>query len=297
MIQEYEELRGPPHQGDRADRRPAGQDQGPGAGTRWSRCGKEIARGVGLSTRSTGWRASCKTSTTRPVPAEDKLALAVSGWLLGPDAATTKLTHGPVGRPDPRAGAAIPHRADQAEPRSGFSHELPSEEAAAAGHAGRPAGPHEAAPRLARAGRRGNAGLLRAGSARLHRGAAGALLPPASAGVQSPPPLPDGRHAPRRRQRRPNSRSTGGPATGPAGPRRPGGARYGYIVMAPEWTGEHQKEYEYSAREHAAGAGLPTATPAGGSPSIPTACSSPAIRWAATRPGTSGWPIPTSGRA
>ena len=28
--------------------------------------------------------------------------------------------------------------------------------------------------------------------------------------------------------------------------------RYGYIVVAPEWTVEHQTEYDYSAREHAA---------------------------------------------
>jgi predicted esterase len=28
--------------------------------------------------------------------------------------------------------------------------------------------------------------------------------------------------------------------------------RYGYIVIAPEWTTEHQKQYGYSAREHAA---------------------------------------------
>ena len=29
-------------------------------------------------------------------------------------------------------------------------------------------------------------------------------------------------------------------------------ARFGYIVVAPQWTVEHQKAYEYSAREHAA---------------------------------------------
>ncbi len=29
-------------------------------------------------------------------------------------------------------------------------------------------------------------------------------------------------------------------------------ARYGYIVIAPEWTLDHQKQYNYSAREHAA---------------------------------------------
>ncbi len=36
------------------------------------------------------------------------------------------------------------------------------------------------------------------------------------------------------------------------GPGRQGQAgRYGYIVIAPAWTVEHQKEYEYSSREHA----------------------------------------------
>jgi len=29
-------------------------------------------------------------------------------------------------------------------------------------------------------------------------------------------------------------------------------ARHGYIVIAPEWAAEHQKQYEYSAREHTA---------------------------------------------
>ncbi len=29
-------------------------------------------------------------------------------------------------------------------------------------------------------------------------------------------------------------------------------SRYGYIVMAPQWTAEHQKKYEFSAREHGA---------------------------------------------
>ncbi|MGA2256899.1 MAG: peptidase, partial [Thermoguttaceae bacterium] len=33
--------------------------------------------------------------------------------------------------------------------------------------------------------------------------------------------------------------------------RRGQAGRYGYIVIAPAWTAEHQKEYEYSAREHA----------------------------------------------
>ena len=29
-------------------------------------------------------------------------------------------------------------------------------------------------------------------------------------------------------------------------------SRHGYIVIAPTWSRKHQKEYEYSAREHAA---------------------------------------------
>ncbi len=37
---------------------------------------------------------------------------------------------------------------------------------------------------------------------------------------------------------------------GPPG-RQGQAGRYGYIVIAPAWTVEHQKEYEYSAREHA----------------------------------------------
>ena len=40
------------------------------------------------------------------------------------------------------------------------------------------------------------------------------------------------------------------PAGGPPG-RQGQAGRYGYIVIAPAWTVEHQKEYEYSAREHA----------------------------------------------
>jgi len=40
------------------------------------------------------------------------------------------------------------------------------------------------------------------------------------------------------------------PPDGPPG-RQGQAGRYGYIVIAPAWTVEHQKEYEYSAREHA----------------------------------------------
>ena len=52
--------------------------------------------------------------------------------------------------------------------------------------------------------------------------------------------------------RRPELRSTGGPARSI---RRAGAgqaSRHGYIVIAPAWAGEQQKQYQYSAREHAA---------------------------------------------
>jgi predicted esterase len=41
-------------------------------------------------------------------------------------------------------------------------------------------------------------------------------------------------------------------APGKNGQRMGQATRYSYIVIAPEWTTEHQREYEFSAREHAA---------------------------------------------
>lgn len=41
-------------------------------------------------------------------------------------------------------------------------------------------------------------------------------------------------------------------APGPGGTRLGQATRQGYIVIAPEWAAEHQKQYGYSAREHAA---------------------------------------------
>ncbi|QDU28707.1 Alpha/beta hydrolase family protein [Anatilimnocola aggregata] len=43
-----------------------------------------------------------------------------------------------------------------------------------------------------------------------------------------------------------------GPHSGTAAMRYGQATRHGYIVIAPVWTREHQREYEYSAREHAA---------------------------------------------
>ncbi len=43
-----------------------------------------------------------------------------------------------------------------------------------------------------------------------------------------------------------------GPWSEKAGMRMGQASRYGYIVVAPEWTSDHQRRYQYSAREHAA---------------------------------------------
>lgn len=43
-----------------------------------------------------------------------------------------------------------------------------------------------------------------------------------------------------------------GPWSDKAGMRLGQAARHGYIVVAPEWTSDHQKRYQYSAREHGA---------------------------------------------
>ena len=100
--------------------------------------------------------------------------------------------------------------------------------------------------------RRRQAGLLRDRGAGLGQGAAGHLLRPTSARVRPLSPLSDDRRPARRsRQRRAADRLVGGRLD--KGSMRTGqAARYGYIVIAPAWTEEHQKRYGYSAREHAA---------------------------------------------
>ncbi len=128
----------------------------------------------------------------------EKLALAVSGWLLGSDAATAKLgvaisayhvrqtVHEYLNEPLKINRAKLFDHADL----------VGAGRHAAAGR--RAAGPDEAAARPARRQSR-QAGLLRAGGARgLHR-AAGPLLRPTAAGVRSPSPLSGHRHPPRGR--------------------------------------------------------------------------------------------------
>ena len=58
-------------------------------------------------------------------------------------------------------------------------------------------------------------------------------------------------------------------------------------MIAPDWTIEHQKEYGYSGREHAAVLGFAARCAVGAFPSTPTACSSPAT-WVG---GDAAWDI------
>ena len=73
--------------------------------------------------------------------------------------------------------------------------------------------------------------------------------------------------------------------------------RHGYIVLSPDWTVQHQHEYEFSAREHAVVlASHPRRLPPVRHRHRPRLPLRP-LAWAATPPGTSGWPIRTCGRA
>ena len=71
--------------------------------------------------------------------------------------------------------------------------------------------------------------------------------------------------------------------------------RHGYIVIAPAWTLEHQSAYRYSAREHAAV--LDCLRDACRRFAIDSDRVFLSISSAATRLGTSAWPIPTCGPA
>ena len=113
-------------------------------------------------------------------------------------------------------------------------------------------GPHEAARRSARARGR-EAGLLPIEVPGLTK------EPPVTYYLQLPPEYDPYRHYPGDRHPQwpghhaPSSRSTGGPGRGPRtarAPARPPATATSSI--APVWTVEHQKQYGYSAHEHAA---------------------------------------------
>ena len=182
-------------------------------------------------------------------PAEDKLALAISGWLLGPDAATTKLTTA-------LSIARMRELAQQYlnEPiklnRARLLHELPSEEAAT---------PVMLASLLAHM--KPPYDLPDPISERTpgYYDIEVPLLPkeaPVHYFLQLPPEYNPYRHYPMVVTLHGAGTTAEQQIDWWAGAwgnkiRTGQAARYGYIVLAPEWAADHQEKYEYSAREHA----------------------------------------------
>ena len=183
--------------------------------------------------------------------AEEKLSLAVSGWLLGGDSATVKLpvalsvfevrelVRQYLNAPDTLSRARILERFHSQEGGTPtlvaklLAHMKPPIDQTQATLPDKPGYYELEVPGL------GNA-------------------PPVKYLVQLPP-----EYDPYRRY--PTILTLHGAGTTPAqqvnwwaGDWAPGGwrsgqaARYGHVVIAPSWAGEHQKEYHYSAQEHAA---------------------------------------------
>ena len=158
--------------------------------------------------------------------AEDKLSLAVSGWLLGSDAASTDL---PATLSAWRLRGMVQKYSDgngKGETRSAVAGDA-RRDRRQAGNAGRAGRPHDAAVPIAGTDRQEHPRLLQAGNRRAPRPAGRDLLRAVAAGVQSPAPLPDDR-LPARHRPRPDDadRVVGGrtQGQGPAGPAGTGGA-------------------------------------------------------------------------
>lgn len=182
---------------------------------------------------------------------EDKLSLGLSGWLLGTESATVKL---PVALSLHRVRSLVEQYLDEPAKinREAILERLRSEEgaqvelvAALVSHMKPPLeSPPPVSPR--------EPGLYELETRGL------ATQPPVRYLVQLPPEYDPYRYYPA-------VITLHGAATTPAqqidwwaGAWTPGGwragqaTRQGYIVIAPQWTVEHQKTYNYSAREHAA---------------------------------------------
>ena len=197
MIQEYEIRPSPPPGGDQAAQGPGRAGFPTRSSARTSSRSSTRSPPRSAPTRSTAWRPSCKTPTIRRPTDAEKLSLAISGWLLGTDAATDEAAHGHLGLQGPRPGPRIPQRRRPAPSASGHTSYIKQESGRRAGDGGPVAGPHEAAGRSARAGGR-PAGLLRDRGAGPGQGAAGDLLRATAARVRSLSPLSGDRHAQRR---------------------------------------------------------------------------------------------------
>lgn len=209
----------------------------------------EIAREVGPDTLDR-MAAFMQNADDAKMPDEEKISLAISGWLLGTDSAVTKL---------PEAISAYKVRNLIREYLNGTS--VPERQRAFDYIKLAPAGKPETVAKLlahmkppapwpeSSEEKPGYYELEAPGLTREQ---------PVKYYVQLPPEYDSYR-------RYPTIVSLNGRATTAqqqvdwwAGPWAKGGVRtgqacrHGYIVIAPDWIVEHQKKYEYSAREHAA---------------------------------------------
>ncbi len=211
---------------------------------------KEISAELNINTlgRLTAFRQNVGDPNLLP---QEKLSLAVSGWLLGSDAATVKL---PVALSLWKVRSLV--REYLCEPvklsRARIFAQLRSQEAAVpglvAGLLARMKPPLDP-PEPVSPNRPGFYNLEVPGLAK---------EPPVRYLVQLPPEYDPHRSYPTILTLRGAGTTAGQQIDWWAGAWTEDGwrlgqaTRHGYIVIAPEWTAEHQKKYEYSAREHAA---------------------------------------------
>ncbi len=209
----------------------------------------EIARELNYDTLNR-MAAFLQNADEPSMPADDKLALAISGWLLGPDAATTKLS----------AALSVARLRDLVqrylnEPiklnRARLFHGLPSEEAATPATLAALLAHMKPPYDLPAAISEGMPGYYEVEVSILPKEA------PVHYFIQLPPD-----YNPYRRY--PMVVTLHGAGTtaeqqiswwagdwGNHRDRTGQAARAGYIVLAPQWGTDHQEKYNYSSREHA----------------------------------------------
>jgi len=184
------------------------------------------------------------------MPDTEKVSLAISGWLLGADAATVKLSTA-ISVYKVR-GLVREYLNESVAPNRERTYSYIKQEsggemamiAKLLSHMKPPVNPPEPIP--------GKPGYYAIEVASL------ADAPPVTYYVQLPPEYDPYRQYPTVVTLRGGAADAQrqidwwAGAWGPNGVRTGQATRYGYIVIAPEWTAEHQKRYGYSAREHAA---------------------------------------------
>ena len=209
----------------------------------------EIAAEIGLNTLDR-MAAFLQSADDQQTDDTENLSLAISGWLLGADAATAKLptaisaykVRGLIR--EYLAAATAPER----ERTYGYIKQEPGGDPAIVAELLAHMKPPVAAPEPVA----DKPGYYEIAITALPKEPPVDVLRPTPARVRSLSPLSDDRHA-RAASARPSSRSTGGRASGAraaCAPARPPATATS--SSRPAGCEEHQKQYGYSAREHAA---------------------------------------------